>query len=167
MTQSDAESGGPRLWRAALAFGRSTPRRSFVLYPLLVGGFESLRQRRVPRVRLAYVPLLVWGYFQYRLVGSYRQRLRAGSVGMERLPETLIQGGPYALTRNPMYLGHLIFLTGLALTFRSPLAWLILLGNVPWFHARVLEDEARLRNAFGAEYERYCGSVRRWIPGLF
>ena len=144
---------------------RSTPRRSFLLYPLLVIGFEVLRQRRPPRLAPAFVPLLAWGYLQYRLVGNYRRRLREGSVGMERIPDTLIQSGPYARTRNPMYLGHLIFLAGLALAFRSRVGWLILLANIPWFHARVLRDEARLREAFGTEYERYCASVPRWIPG--
>ena len=144
----------------------STPKRSFVVYPLLVLGFETMRHGR-PRVRPAYLPLLAWGYLQYRLVGAYRRRLRAGSVGMERVPDTLIRSGPYALTRNPMYLGHLIFQTGLALAFRSPLGWLILLANVPWFHARVLEDEARLHETFGAEYEQYCAAVPRWLPGMF
>jgi protein-S-isoprenylcysteine O-methyltransferase Ste14 len=149
-----------------LRFLRSTPNRSFVLYPVLVIGFEALHHRR-PRVAFAFLPLLAWGYLQYRLVGDYRRRLRAGSVGMQRIPDTLIQSGPYALTRNPMYLGHLLFLAGLALAFRSRLGWLILLANVPWFHARVLRDEARLREAFGAEYERYCATVPRWIPGAF
>ena len=149
-----------------LRFLRSTPRRSFVLYPILVMVFETLRHGRPP-VQLAFVPLLAWGYLQYRVVGNYRRQLRAGSVGMERIPDTLIQSGPYALTRNPMYLGHLIFLAGLALTFRSRLGWFILLANIPWFHARVLHDEARLRRKFGTEYERYCASVPRWIPGTF
>jgi protein-S-isoprenylcysteine O-methyltransferase Ste14 len=150
----------------ALRFLRSTPKRSFLLYPIVVIVFEAVRQRRLPGVAPPFLLLLAWGYLQYRLVGDYRQRLRAGSRGMERVPDTLIQSGPYALTRNPMYLGHLIFLAGLALAFRSRLGWLILLGNIPWFHARVLGDEVRLREAFGPEYEQYCASVRRWIPGV-
>jgi protein-S-isoprenylcysteine O-methyltransferase Ste14 len=85
---------------------------------------------------------------------------------MERLPETLIHSGPYAFTRNPMYLGHLIYMLGLALVSRSPVAWLILAANAPWFHFRVLEDEARLSDRFGVEYETYCRDVRRWIPFL-
>ena len=63
-----------------------------------------------------------------------------------------------------MYLGHLIFLLGLALITRSRLAWLILLANVPWFHLRVLKDEARLLERFDGEYEAYCRDVRRWVP---
>lgn len=151
-------------WHALGRFASSTPNRSFVLYPALVIAFETLRHGRLAMPHPAFLPLLAWGYLQYRLTGDYRQRLRAGSRGMERLPEVLIQSGPYRFTRNPMYLGHLLFLLGLALSFRSRLGWLILLANVPWFHRRVLQDEARLRRHFGAEYEAYCARVRRWIP---
>jgi protein-S-isoprenylcysteine O-methyltransferase Ste14 len=62
-----------------------------------------------------------------------------------------------------MYLGHLIFMLGLALSTGSKLAWIILLANLPWFQSRVLYDEDRLRAKFGAEYEEYCRHVRRWI----
>ena len=143
---------------------RSTPARTFVLYPLVVCLLSALGNRGRLVLDLRFAPLLVWGYLQYRLCGDYRQRLHAGSRGMERLPERIIRSGPYGYTRNPMYLGHLIFMLGLGLVTRSKLAWLILLGNVPWFHTRVLEDEERLREHFGEEYEDYCRDVKRWVP---
>jgi hypothetical protein len=40
-----------------------------------------------------------------------------------------------------MYLGHIIFLTGLALTLKSWLAALMTLIVAIWFHLRVLADE--------------------------
>jgi protein-S-isoprenylcysteine O-methyltransferase Ste14 len=145
-------------------FFAGTPRRSFILYPLLVGG-ASLARRRGPRVPgKLFLPLLPAGYLLYRETGNYRQRQQAGSRGFERPPDRILQSGPYQFTRNPMYLGHLIFMLGLALSFRSKLAWLILLGNIPWFHARVLGDETRLREKFGAEYVDYCARVKRWLP---
>jgi protein-S-isoprenylcysteine O-methyltransferase Ste14 len=141
-----------------------TPVRTFVVYPLLVLGFETLRHRRVRVAATAYLPLLAWGYLQYRLTGDYRRRERAGEPGFDKPPNRLLQTGPYAYTRNPMYLGHLVFLLGLALSLRSPLGWLLLLGNIPWFHRRVLYDEARLHETFGAEFAAYRARVRRWIP---
>ena len=54
-----------------------------------------------------------------------------------------------------MYLGHLIFLTGLALAWRSALAWLYLFGSIPWFQERVRNDERRLLERFGDEYRGY------------
>jgi protein-S-isoprenylcysteine O-methyltransferase Ste14 len=143
---------------------RSTPARTFVLYPILACVTSALGNRGRLVLDLRFAPLLVWGYLQYRLCGDYRQSLHAGSRGMERLPDRIIRSGPYGFTRNPMYLGHLMFMLGLALTTRSKLAWLILLTNVPWFHMRVLEDEDRLREQFGDEYEAYFRDVKRWVP---
>jgi protein-S-isoprenylcysteine O-methyltransferase Ste14 len=107
---------------------------------------------------------LVWGYLQYRWVGSYRLPLAGGSHGMEVPPERIVSQGPYRFTRNPMYLGHLIFLLGLVVTFRSWLAVLILAARALWFHRRVLGDEVRLGGIFGAEYQSYRARVKRWIP---
>ena len=157
---------GGRTLAPARRFLAATPRRTFVLYPLLIAAVELLIRRRWHVVRLAFLPLLAWGYLQYRLTGEYRRRQRAGEPGFDHAPDRLLQSGPYAYMRNPMYLGHLIFLLGLALTFRSALAWLILLANVPWFHRRVLHDEARLRAKFGADFDAYCCRVRRWLPFL-
>ena len=93
-----------------------------------------------------------------------RTRLpRAGGRGFDRPPDRLLTAGPYALSRNPVYLGHLIFMLGLALSTGSKLTWAILLVNLPWFQGRVLYDEQRLREQFGAEYEAYCRRVRRWL----
>jgi protein-S-isoprenylcysteine O-methyltransferase Ste14 len=65
-----------------------------------------------------------------------------------------------------MYLGHLIFVLGLAITFVSWFALLLFAALALWFHRRVLEDEARLQEMFGRAYLDYQGRVKRWIPGL-
>lgn len=80
---------------------------------------------------------------------------------------SLVVSGLYRFTRNPMYLGHLIFLTGLAITFWSWFAVLILAARAIWFHRRVMFDERRLVASFGAEYDGYRARVKRWIPYLF
>ena len=144
-----------------------TPVQTFVLCPLIVIVLELALHRS----RLAFVPwgvpLLAWGYLQYLCVGSYRLPRAGGSAGMDVPPQRIITQGPYRLTRNPMYLGHLIFMLGLALTFWSWLALIIVCGRAYWFHQRVLQDEVRLEKIFGAEYAAYRAHVKRWIPGLF
>ena len=66
-----------------------------------------------------------------------------------------------------MYLGHLIFLIGLTLVLRSPLAALITVASAVWFHWRVQKDERRLLLQFGTPYGEYLKRVKRWVPGLF
>jgi protein-S-isoprenylcysteine O-methyltransferase Ste14 len=65
-----------------------------------------------------------------------------------------------------MYLGHLIFMLGLAVTFSSWLALALLIFHAVWFHRRVLRDEGSLEARFGAPYRAYKAQVTRWIPGL-
>ena len=116
---------------------------------------------------MAWSPLLVTGYLSYRLAGRYRLQRAGGPPGMSQgMPDRLITTGPYAATRNPMYLGHLVFLAGLAMVTRSPLAAVVAAAHVPWFSARVRRDESRLRERFGAPYDEYCARVPRWIPSV-
>ena len=143
-----------------------TPVRTFVVYPVVVAAFELVRRGGALPLIPWGVPLLLWGYLQYRLVGRYRGQSGGGGPGLERPPQQLVTDGPYRYTRNPMYLGHLIFMAGLAITFQSWLAVVILAVNAVWFDRRVRGDETRLRALFGKPYDDYCGRVKRWIPGL-
>ena len=144
-----------------------TPVQTFILCPLVVIAFELARHGGRPVIVPWGVPLLVWGYAQYLLVGNYRLPLAGGSAGMTTPPDHVIDTGPYAYTRNPMYLGHLIFMAGLALTFWSWFALFLFAVRAVWFHSRVLHDEERLQEIFGAEYEAYRARVKRWIPWVF
>lgn len=143
---------------------RSTSARTFLLVPAAVAAEQAARRRPL---RPAWSPLLATGFLTYRLAGRYRLQRADGPPGMSQgMPERLVTTGPYAVTRNPMYLGHLVFLAGIALLTRSPLAAAVAVAHVPWFSARVRRDEARLRERFGAPYDEYCARVPRWLPGL-
>ncbi len=146
---------------------RSTSRRTFVVLPVALIALEYLLRGGELRINLWGLPLLAWGYLQYRLAGNYRIRLGGGGPGMANPPERLVSTGIYAVTRNPMYLGHLIFISGLAITFRSLTAVALLLVHMAWFHKRVLADERRLKEAWGPDYIDYTYRVKRWLPGLF
>jgi protein-S-isoprenylcysteine O-methyltransferase Ste14 len=144
----------------------STSNRTFVLWPVLLACAEALIQQGVPRIQLWALPLLAWGYLQYHLVGRYRLREGRGGPGISVPPERLVIGGPYRFCRNPMYLGHLIFLAGLALFLESWLAAAVFACHLVWFDRRVRDDEARLAALFGEPYRDYVARVKRWIPGL-
>jgi len=146
---------------------KRTPLRTFVVYPLITLGWELSLNRGSLRVEPVFLPLLLWGYLQYRLCGLYRIKRGGGGPGLETPPERLVTTGPYAYTRNPMYLGHIIFLCGLALSLQSLFAALIAVITALWFHSRVLGDERRLVKLLGQPYVEYTARVKRWIPGLF
>lgn len=145
---------------------KSTSRRTFVLYPLCIVAIEIVLRRGEIQVVPWGIPLLLWGYLQYRFVGNYRQRMGGGGPGLSVPPERIVTVGPYRYVRNPMYLGHLIFMLGLAITFWSLPAVILFTFHLFWFNRRAIEDEAHLQQIFGDEYKAYKARVKRWIPGV-
>lgn len=82
-------------------------------------------------------------------------------------PRRLVVRGPYRFVRNPMYIGMALALSGAALFY---LSWPLLLYGCALFVFSSLVvlvyEEPTLRKAFGEDYDNYCHSVRRWLPGL-
>jgi protein-S-isoprenylcysteine O-methyltransferase Ste14 len=152
--------------KALVRWASRTPVLTFILYPVAVVLFQLLHTRGKLKLVPSGALLLPWGYLQYRLAGRYRHPRAGGSSGMEIPPERLVVGGVYRYTRNPMYLGHMIFIVGLAVTFRSWFALVLLAPRAAWFQKRVLRDEARLEKLFGDEYVEYTARVKRWLPGI-
>ena len=155
-----------------------TPVQTFILCPLAVVAFELIWRGNTSVLAIDFhaslfliarflgLLLMGWGYAQYHLVGRYRHPRAGGSAGMDVAPERILDEGPYRFTRNPMYLGHLIFLLGLAIAAWSWFGLILLVGRAIWFHRRVLRDEERLEELFGPDYVAYKSHVKRWIPGI-
>ena len=79
-------------------------------------------------------------------------------------PDALVAGGPYRYTRNPMYVGVLVILAGLALArWSAPLA-IYAAGVATAFVVFVREyEEPRLERQFGEAYRAYRSGVPRWL----
>ena len=144
-----------------------TSNRTFIAWPLALVLLEAAIQRGAPQVNPWGLPLLAWGYLQYKLVGVYRARLGGGGPGVSVPPDRIVDRGPYGWVRNPMYLGHLVFFAGLALTLQSWVAAAVFAFHTLWFDRRVREDESRLEALFGEPYRAYRARVKRWIPGVY
>ena len=76
----------------------------------------------------------------------------------------VVTTGVYRVTRNPMYLGLVLILLGLALYLASP--WAVL--GPPVFVAyitryQIQPEERVLAARFGTPYTDYCAQVRRWL----
>ena len=77
----------------------------------------------------------------------------------------LVASGPFALVRNPLYVGNIALWVGFALTAR--LVWLapvILILLALEYHAIVRWEEALLEARLGQAYRDYAARVPRWIP---
>ena len=145
-----------------------TPIRTFVLYPIVTLLWEEVVIRGPHFApNLWFLPLMIWGYLQYLLCGRYRLKLGGGGPGLEAATDKLVSSGPYGYSRNPMYLGHIIFLIGLTLTLKSWIAGFITAAVALWFHRRVIGDEKKLIKVLGRPYANYLVNVKRWMPGLF
>ncbi len=92
--------------------------------------------------------------------------VRAAASGHIRKNRELTTTGPYAYTRNPLYLGSILIAVGFAVAARNP--W-IALAAVAMFLAIYLPvihaEEKYLRSAF-AGYDQYASQVPRFFPRL-
>jgi protein-S-isoprenylcysteine O-methyltransferase Ste14 len=145
---------------------KSTSNRTFIAWPIALFALQAAWQGGWPALNLWGLPLLAWGYLQYRWVGTLRAAQGGGGPGLSNPPLRLVTTGPYRWTRNPMYLGHLVFFAGLAVAL-SGAAWLVFVFHAFWFDRRVRGDEAGLLALFGEPYRAYHARVRRWIPGIY
>ena len=104
--------------------------------------------------------LALWCIFTFVVVGR-------GTPAPFDPPRRLVVRGPYAVVRNPMYIGAGLALAGASLFYRSPALLLYAVGFVLATHFFVvLYEEPALRRAFGTEYDLYCRRVRRWWPRM-
>ncbi len=100
--------------------------------------------------------LMMWSWLLFK-----KQHL---AVCLPERTAHMINNGPYRFSRNPMYLGMVLMMLGLALYA----------GTLPFYLAAAVYfaglnfvfcpyEELKLMNAFGNEYRQYRERVRRWF----
>jgi len=76
----------------------------------------------------------------------------------------LVISGLYKYSRNPMYVGVILLLTGEAIFWQSlVLAAYAVLVFLAFNLFILLHEEPRLKRDFKDEYTQYCQKVRRWL----
>jgi len=126
------------------------------------------------RVRAGYpVAVLFWIFARpsYRsiLVGSaiaaFGLAIRGLAAGHLQKDRELATSGPYALTRNPLYLGSSLMATGFAVAG----GWwadgaLVIAYFAVFYYAVMRNEEADLRKRFGAAFDEYASRVPLFFP---
>lgn len=98
------------------------------------------------------------------LAAAQRMTARRTTIIPHLKPSALVTDGPFALTRNPIYLGDALVLLGVMLWVQALLA-LPLLPAFVWIITRrfILPEEGRLRAAFGSDFDAWAARTPRWI----
>jgi protein-S-isoprenylcysteine O-methyltransferase Ste14 len=79
----------------------------------------------------------------------------------------LVATGPFALVRNPLYVGNILLWVGFAIAARMLwLAPIILVLLTLEYHAIVRWEETLLESRLGQAYRDYAARVPRWIPSF-
>jgi protein-S-isoprenylcysteine O-methyltransferase Ste14 len=105
---------------------------------------------------IAWIPAL-WAFILFRREGTEVDPTSP-------VNRKLVIGGPYRLTRNPMYLSLIILCLGIAIWVGS---WPFLIPPIAvfatanWVH--IPFEEAKMRRQFGVTYDEYVRRVRRWV----
>jgi protein-S-isoprenylcysteine O-methyltransferase Ste14 len=124
-------------------------------WPLPLVGGAVVRGLGVALVVVS-VALFIWSAATFRAAGT--------PVPARKPTTAIVRAGPYRVSRNPIYLAFSLFQLGIALWASS--LWLVvtLVGAVAIIHLVVIPREERyLERRFGAEYQAYKASVRRWL----
>lgn len=92
---------------------------------------------------------------------SFGRSFRVG-IDVDK-PGGLVTTGIFAVSRNPIYVGFLLFLTGQLLVFPNWVPLIYLLAGSWLIHRQVLREEDFMRGHYGQEYAEYCRRVRRYL----
>jgi protein-S-isoprenylcysteine O-methyltransferase Ste14 len=116
-----------------------------------------------PAARVVGVVLCVvfaaWNGWTLAMMAAHRTALLPGGA-----TRTILQRGPFRLSRNPLFVGLIILDVALALLW--PSSWALLgvpVGIALLFWGAVVPEEHYLSAKFGADYDAYRSRVRRWI----
>lgn len=100
----------------------------------------------------------VAGVVEFRRARTTVNPLKPGDAS------SLVAGGIYRLTRNPMYLGFALALLGWGIFLAHPASIAVLFLFVAYMNRfQIVPEERALESLFGGAFAAYRSKVRRWI----
>lgn len=145
-------------------------RPSTLWLALIAAGWLIDSQVPLPFVPLRFPPISTGGIFiliGFAIVGLALHEMRDFNAPSEEtgtpIP-TLVTGGVYRYSRNPIFVGMGVALLGFAIAIDS--LW-VLAGLIPFFWVLTVRtiprEEADLARTYGELYAEYSSDVRRWL----
>jgi protein-S-isoprenylcysteine O-methyltransferase Ste14 len=133
-------------------------RSRFDIFPGAVGsGFlqtQAAKTFGVVLVTLGMIPFIL-GYVNFGT--SWR-------IGIDRkTPGTLVTGGIFAVTRNPIYVAFILFIFGIFLINATWFFLIFALLSVVALHFQIRREEEFLKKQYGAAFDDYCKHTARYL----
>lgn len=99
------------------------------------------------------------------IVQARRELSRRGQPTDPGRPTSrVVTTGVFSFSRNPLYLGVICFLVGVALAIDLPWVLILLLPSIVACHVVLIAPEERyLSDRLGDEYREYARTVNRWV----
>ena len=109
-----------------------------------------------------------WVPFGLAVALAFHIKFRFDRLGTPIRPfETstaLVTDGPFAVSRNPIYLGMVVGLAGIGVVLGMAMPFVVIPPFAWFIQRRFIEvEEKMLEDAFGDAYRAYKSRVRRWI----
>lgn len=105
-----------------------------------------------------------WGVHFLMLLAVSEMRKHRTTVTPHLNADHLVVSGIFKRSRNPIYLGDVLILTGLILRWDAVLALPLIPVFISILERRfIVLEENRLRITFRADFAKYCQRVRRWL----
>ncbi len=125
---------------------------------------QSLQQREPWRAAAALFVVGLAGGLGFSALRAFRRaNTTVDPIHINRA-SALVTTGIFRFTRNPMYLALALLLVAWALWCRGlwvwcgPLAFVVFIDRL-----QIIPEERAILERFGADYQRYCQRVRRWL----
>jgi len=163
LASTDASVRQQREWRIMKWKWNNVPIPDMYLVGLLIGFFlHRFSSKRLFRLKIIR-HVLGWPFFIVGLGLCVWSVLEAKDMNITH-PNILLKSGPYAHSRNPMYVGWTFIYLGISFVANS--VWMVILLPIAFIFnhiGSIRKEERLLHEQFGDEYKLYQKQVRRYI----
>lgn len=124
----------------------------------------------VPIYFIMPMDMMTWGqvivFFGFSITYYAARMFRKAKTPLKPFVpvQKVITDGPFRYTRNPVYLGMFMMLTGWAIYLRALSPWFFVVAFIWLIRTHwVLKEEVQMEREMGEAYLKYKNEVRRWL----